>query len=544
MLSVIKNFTGSRENCVTATDSLLQLLKVKVTGITLEKTLQEHPNYPSLLSVTDALTSWKIETLAIKVAPEKMQELPLPFMTQVKGDRHNYFAVVNKLDEGKITWQDPASAKWKTIPFDEFNKKSTGIVLLAEPLEQAGEKDYKSAYKSQLVKSIAPALLLILLTVYSFGLVINSFYTTGANALFPALLFTTKLVGVLITSLLLWYEFDKNNPLLQKICTGGSKTNCNAILQSKAAKAWGEITWSDLGFIYFTGGVVVLALSNLNKSMLSSLAWFNLLALPYIVYSLYYQGKIAKQWCRLCLGVQALLALEFIIASGGRFLFFEAALLNWSNVAAIVFSFLGTAAAWFTLKSYIVKAKNYKRTQLEFKRLKYNPQLFEALLHKQKAITHDPTGLGIVLGNPNAKMKIIKVCNPYCGPCASAHPIIDELIHLNEDVQVQIIFTASEDENDRRSQPVKHLLALNEKQDAQLIQQAMDDWYNNPKKDYETFAKKYLMNGELQKQGTRLQAMHEWSNKMEIAFTPTFFINGYQLPEFYSIQDLKNILAH
>ncbi|UKJ07501.1 cysteine peptidase family C39 domain-containing protein [Solitalea lacus] len=253
MLSVIKNFTSSRDNCVTAADSLLKLLNVKVTSGTLEKTLQEHPDYPSLLSVADALTSWKVETLAIQVGPEKMQELPLPFITQVRGERHNYFAVVKKLDAAHVTWQDPESAKWKTVSIDEFNEKSTSIVLLAEPLEQAGEKDYKNAYKEQLVKSIAPTLLLTLFFVASFGLVINSIYANGTNALFAILLFTSKLIGVIITSLLLWYEFDKNNPLLQKICTGGRKTNCNAILQSKAAKAWGDITWSDLGFIYFYG---------------------------------------------------------------------------------------------------------------------------------------------------------------------------------------------------------------------------------------------------------------------------------------------------
>ncbi|UKJ07500.1 vitamin K epoxide reductase family protein [Solitalea lacus] len=128
--------------------------------------------------------------------------------------------------------------------------------------------------------------------------------------------------------------------------------------------------------------------------MISLLAWLNVLALPYIVYSLYYQGRVAKQWCRLCLGVQALLALGFIIALVGRFHILNISSLNWINIILFVFSYLGIGTAWFILKSYIEKAKNYKRTKIELQRLKHNPLVFEALLHKQKAITHDPNRLG------------------------------------------------------------------------------------------------------------------------------------------------------
>ncbi|UKJ07499.1 DsbA family protein [Solitalea lacus] len=147
------------------------------------------------------------------------------------------------------------------------------------------------------------------------------------------------------------------------------------------------------------------------------------------------------------------------------------------------------------------------------------------------------TGLGIVLGNPNAKNKIVKVCNPYCGPCATAHPLIDEIIDQYEDVQVQMIFMFTHEAI------VKHLVAIYKK-DNTLIRQALDDWYNAPIKVYETFAAKYPLNGELQQQKEGMEAMYKWTKDIEIAFTPTFFINGHQLPELYSISDIKNILAN
>ena len=95
------------------------------------------------------------------------------------------------------------------------------------------------------------------------------------------------------------------------------------------------------------------------------------------------------------------------------------------------------------------------------------------------------------------------MCNPYCGPCAKAHPVLDEIVHNNKNVKLKLIFTASNDKDDVRGIAARHLLAINEKQDAYRTQQALDDWYLAPKKDYEVFATKYPMNGEIQNRKSR-----------------------------------------
>jgi protein-disulfide isomerase len=187
--------------------------------------------------------------------------------------------------------------------------------------------------------------------------------------------------------------------------------------------------------------------------------------------------------------------------------------------------------------------KENKRNKAELQRIKHNPQIFDALLEKQKTLTDSTAGLGIILGNPNATHKIIKVCNPYCSPCAEAHQPMEELLHNNPDVQVQIIFYATSDEADKKAPPVKHLLAIAEKGSEELTQKALDDWYLPENKDYEVFAAKYPMNGELKQQNAKVNAMYHWCHKTEIAFTPTFFVNGYQLPEMYSVSDLKYFLT-
>ena len=194
-----------------------------------------------------------------------------------------------------------------------------------------------------------------------------------------------------------------------------------------------------------------------------------------------------------------------------------------------------------TMTKKVQASKYEKRNYLQ---LKYNDEVFWSLLYKQPSIIDNSTdGLGITIGNPQAKHTIVKVCNPYCGPCATAHPELDKIIEQNPEVKAQIIFTATNNENDRAAKPVKHLLAIAEKGDEHITYQALDDWYLASQKDYDAFAAKYPMNGELIKQNEKLSKMKAWCDEVDIQFTPTIFINGYQLPKTYQIKDISYFIS-
>jgi hypothetical protein len=80
-----------------------------------------------------------------------------------------------------------------------------------------------------------------------------------------------KLVGTFITVLLLIYEIDRTNSFVKNICRAGDRTNCDAVLASEASRIFG-VSWSEVGF----------------------------------------QWRIIKQWCLLCITVQAILFCELI----------------------------------------------------------------------------------------------------------------------------------------------------------------------------------------------------------------------------------------
>jgi protein-disulfide isomerase len=149
--------------------------------------------------------------------------------------------------------------------------------------------------------------------------------------------------------------------------------------------------------------------------------------------------------------------------------------------------------------------------------------------------------LGITIGNSSATNHIIKVCNPYCGPCAKAHEVLEELLH-QKNVKVTILFNATNNENDIKALPTRHLLAIAALGDNTKTRQALDHWYLSERKDYELFANRYPMNGELNEQIEKIKKMQEWCSRAAITHTPTIFLNGHRLPENYTLEEIKDIL--
>lgn len=351
-----------------------------------------------------------------------------------------------------------------------------------------------------------------------------------------------KLAGAIICSLLLWHEIDINNSILRKICTISNKTNCSYVLNSSYAKILGFLTWSEIGFCYFLGGFFLI-LFNPNKSdSLIIIGWLSIITFPYIFYSVYYQWRVVKQWCILCLSVQMLLLLEFILS-----------IVNFNpvthkltlSVLITIVSFGIPAVAWYLLKPFFVNAYKYKSQYKELNQFKYNSEVFKFLLHQQNNIDSTKVaGLGITIGNPNAPNTIIKVCSPYCGPCGKAHLEIEKLISQNSSVKVQIIFTASNNNFAEKNRPINHLLAIAKMGNGLLLEEALGYWYSSQKRDYVSLAEKFPVNDALlNAQKVNSSLMSNWCNEVEIRFTPTFFINGFQLSDAYHVTDLKHILA-
>lgn len=526
-----------QDNPVSATTELIRLLGVKVSSSAIKNQVYNHPDYPSILSISDSLKQWKIDNYVIQADKAKLKELPVPFIAHLR-KQGGSFTTITRINDDHVVYKSEEGNKLTHKPINDFLQEWSGVTLLAEQGEHSGEKAYKQSRKKELLQSLKLPLIISIVVAFCTSALV---YQYTNSFVFPAfsLLLTLKLAGLTVASLLLWYEIDKANPVLKQICGIGKQTNCSAVLNSKKARLFNVISWSEVGFFYFAGGFISLLVAGTDAAgIISILAWLNVLALPYTFFSVYYQWKVAKQWCPMCLAVQAVLVAEFIVVLSTNQLNQP---INF--VLTLVSSFLLPALVWFLLKPFFLQNQEAKRKKRELSKFKYDSRIFETLLQKQKQITVNADGLGITIGNPNATNTIIKVCNPYCPPCAKAHPIIDDLLDKNKDLKIQIMFNVTKDDTDI-CKPVKHLLAVAGENNEAATVRALDDWYLPEMKDYQIFAAKNPVNGQLEKQDIKIDAMSDWCEKTAISFTPTFFVNGFQLPEMYTIKELKYFLSN
>lgn len=526
--------------------NLFETYHIKYSDLYLEKALEEHVDSPTLLSIKDTLFKYGVESVAIRKADYNYYDFETPFICSIQQEdwHKGSFTIVSQVSETNITYLDPQTNKLKEIPLSEFEQIDKGIILLTDDSHKKDELNLASHLIEQRNQTIArniPIYLSLITLLLSLGYTVLN-YQTGISWV-NIILTMTSFIGLAVSSLLLWHEIDAHNPFIREVCGGqGKKANCDAVLNSSQSSFFG-INWAIWGFAFMATLFSIQVFFAGNLSFLYLSAIISLLAAPYILFSIYYQAQVIKHWCPLCLAIQGVLIINsltaiFFIYNQGINL---APISSYSIVLTILLAcFFMTAA--YTLIPLLKSARDNRNTEKRWKKLRYNTEIFKALLDKSEKITAPIDGLGIVVGNPLAKNEIIKVCNPYCGPCSKAHPELEYIIKHNPDVKVRIIFTASGEENDYRTAPVLHFLALSEMYGNDFLSKAIDDWYLSEKKDYKEFAKKYPINEDLKGQNEKIYAMFNWCKSMKIRVTPTIYINGRELPEGYHISELNYVL--
>lgn len=552
MFGLIKlEYYSEKLKCVEATWKLIKTLKLSISYLAVKEKLEQHPDYPSLLSVADCLNSFNVNTLGLKFGYEKLGTLPTPFISLHENKQGEYYNIVYSLNNEKLMIWDNNLYKDTTITKEVFTKDWTGKLLLVEAslISQEPITEYKQNILKQQKGRWTIVLAIILAILFFISPLIAFNWNGTVYGIVSPLYYFLKLLGLIISFLLLWYEIDNHNPFLQKICTGaGEKSSCNSVLASKSAKLLGIISWSEIGFAYFFSGILVLfiyGLGGVHQKLLSALS---IVSLVYIPYSLYVQYKVIKKWCPLCLLVQIIILLEgitgiYLIRTNPVSLM-NMLFNNGSSLLSFAILFITPLVIWSILSEIIKKAKESQFAFSALSRIKNDSVIFNALLEKQEELGELPKSLGVFIGDENARHRIVKICNPHCAPCAKMHVKLEKLLDQVKDVSVQIIFNTPLNNKDRRYLPTKHLLAIaNSSKTNHSLHQALEDWYTSPQKQYEAFAENYpIDNLEDEKLDTCIKAMSDWCNFHKISATPTVFIDGFKLPKNYSIDVLAYIL--
>jgi len=520
-------------NCYWTTKRILRLLEVPHTDKFLKDLILSHPDSESLLSIVDTLSKYQITSLPVKIGIEKLDQIPFPCIIQIKQDEGFNFYCLTGFSENEVQYLDERG-KIKKISLEEFKFKWTGVALFVEKSELSSEPDYDIKFKEQRFSKVLYSLLIISI-IALLGIIVVDWSGSATLLILSILIIFLKAAGLIISSMLLWYEVDRNNPMLKEYCSGGKRVNCDAVLNSGSIA--GGISLSNLSFGYFLSGFLILLFTSFSISALSILGYMSFLSIPIIIGSLYYQRIKIKNWCIFCLWILAVLTVEFVvlraIGISGQFIVYD--LISFS------FLFVLSIFAWVSVKPHLLnhnKLYYYKRGIAKFKT---DREVFGYLLTKSKKILSTPKGLGISFINPAAKYKVLKICNPYCGPCAKAHPILEHLYDAGL-IDLQILFVPEDNLEDIKTKTISHFLSISYENDEEMTRKALGSWYGARRKDYLKFTEDFKATTTIKQNHEKLRDMRGWCMRENISQTPTLFINGFQLPDCFTVNDLAEIL--
>ncbi|SIQ37983.1 Protein-disulfide isomerase [Chryseobacterium sp. RU37D] len=486
-------------------DKLINYLKLDKQEFLFQ--FNSHPNYPSALAFSDTLNFMGARNDAYELDKEYWDELPEEFIAIVD----NSFSLVKKTGTQYSIYSDKA----KTLNKDELYKKSTDFILLFE----------KENAKSKSVRSYKPFIysLFVLIIFYSF---INlAWYETVFNVL--------SLVGVYISLEIFNQKFGNTSAVIGSICGGDTATNqtvnsCNKIINQDKTNILG-LKFSDFSLIYFIG-ITVLGLFLPSASfIIKGFAFATVIA---IGYSVYIQALVEKAFCRICLLIISVLVGQLAIG----LLFFSN---PYFDINTIILSFILWISA-FSLVLYVNNTLNEKeslqKSNAKNLRFKRNYDLFKKELLENEKITFTDSETFSV-GNPNSRLNISIISNPYCGFCKDAHKIMENLLEkYPNDISVQIRFNYSpENQNEKLTGLISDFMHIYKNKPEEEFLNTIEYWFET--KD-ENKIKQKAGNFSVQEDLSSLINMSAENRAAGLNFTPIILINGYQFPEKYDREDI------
>ena len=102
------------------------------------------------------------------------------------------------------------------------------------------------------------------------------------------------------------FHFSGSETTLSKmVCKAGPQTDCSRVMRSKLGTVYADISFSEIGLLFFAGCLITRFVGRENDSVL--LASLSLAVIPITLFSIYYQWRVVKTWCSLCLSVVTVL---------------------------------------------------------------------------------------------------------------------------------------------------------------------------------------------------------------------------------------------
>lgn len=486
-----------------------------------------HPNYPSLLAISDTLTFFGLNNIAARISIDEIDKLPNRFIAKLKNNEGAFFSFV-KQHKNKFQYTIPNNNKFQFAAEVEFKELWDNIVLLSEndiskiKLNRKSNTSFFVIYLLGAFFVLSP-MLSIPVTIY-----LGLFYIVSIIGLFLAILTQKELL-------------NNGTVVIDKLCGISPKTDCRAVLNSTKWKIFEVIGFGDLGIIFFSSQILnlfVFTLLSHSESFFQIQFILLLISLPILGLSIYFQKFVEKQWCPICISIICLVLIELFL--GLNINYFNIFSLNFSTVATYTFVSLFILFLWLLLKSNFRTIEKLKEIELRGNRFKRKYKIFKNLLVNSDYL--EIPNSHMVYGNNDAKLKISILTSPYCGHCETPHHELKSLVSkYHKHLSVAVIFSANP-ENKQSFSFINHLINIKLINGLDVYLEAMAFWYETKSMDKWLARFKTLGSPEIDYR-PYLKEHYKWIINNNLNFTPCLFINGYKLPRDYKISELKYFIA-
>ena len=498
---------------------------IPVSSQGIREFVQTHHQPTTLSLLSDALNYWAVDHLAARIGTNELFDSEPTFLAML---RSGNFVFVKQYDKDKVVYLENGK-KEKTINRSGFTKVYNGIAICIKTRPESGEPglaDKKAGQRLEnlLLKSSVAFFLVylgheaVMVESWSIGLILAIFLCCiGVFVLLPAVVKDLSLGEV----------------SLKDVCDLKPNSGCDSLLKSRFAYVYQWVKWTDLGFIYFFGKLLMAMDPNLLKGPYTLLG---LAVLPFVFYSLFIQWFRLKQFCLICLSVLLLFLLD------GALVLWHAdwAKLDMTFMGRGVFLMLVVSLTYLMLKQTQIKKSSLENTRLSLLKIKRNPILFKNAIHQKSKKNIDldayPIGLNLTKEQPN--LKLLLFVSLDCEGCRTVFLDLMKLIK-SRNWRIQLFFKSS----DMDHPAMQEAMNLSNEGNWEAGFEFLEYWYADP-----------LTSKSKLKRESRRIARRELERLMEInemtaqyygvSRTPMVVVNGLELPGNFNLYDLAYFDQH
>jgi uncharacterized membrane protein len=479
-----------------------------------ENAFYSHPNYPSLLATTDSLTQLNIENIAAKVPFAHLNQLPDSFITFLKIEKEDYYLVKKNGTNFSIENEKEVNRNLST---EELEKYWTGVILV---IEENDEKEIN--YTVEKSNYIVFSLLMIV--------ALSSIYFNNLASTQVIFLIITG-IGIFVSLEILKTYFNENKQSESKFCSINQNFSCNSIINSKNYAFSKYVEFVDLPIVFFSTAFFsqILGFNSFNIFGFASLVSF-----PFILYSVYLQKFVLKNWCLLCL-----FAAFLIIGLGVLFLLKnENLIFGNENLFSVLMLSIFLGAGWFFIKKQLLAAKSNLYQLNNLLRFKRKEEVFTKTSKPIENKEQFKSLEKIVIGHKNAKNTITLFLSPSCPHCHTAYKNAIELYKKHKrELKIELCFNLNSKNTDNPYLIVyKTILFLYNTQHKDY-QIALEDWHIK-KLSLGEWKSKWFNEQDFNRENNQIEKHYQWCLDADLNHTPIKIFNGLFLPDIYEINEL------